>query len=521
MVYPNLGHVFRRAGWSSGVGLVVLLLVGLGTAAAQYSGQYPPGQYPPGQYPPGQYPPGQYPPGQYPPGQYPRGGQGIPLPSKKSSKTDTANAPMPNYRGLFKQMDDKNITIELDDHRLLQFKRTSKTKFYKNGDEVKAPRFDPGDQLSIEGPEDVEGFLTALNVYWEKRAVGTATSAQASEGSQTVRSEAPPSTTTEAVIAQAGTGEGPPAGQAGPGRPRAAETGARQAGRCGAGTFGAGTGTDGHGAIGQQRSGGDDAAGGPGDRQAIRRSDDSAGRRRYTDSATPGGGSADPQDGRGSHGLHRNAAGLRMPGDDGALPEHGDTGQLAGHRHCGCGGGVRKRQRRLPRRDHQRQSHQEEYRATGRGMVDGRIRDDTDRFVLTGDGGGFPLQPGVAFGRREHQSLRFFGGAGAFALADFDGLADVRAALQRVGMDRPGHVAGAADRDAGLRIPGCVSDRPRGIGYRLPVHAAGRRQAIPAAGARGKPELPARVELLQPERDRFPELPQVHRGIDDYVRRDS
>jgi hypothetical protein len=223
MVYPNLGHVFRRAGWSSGVGLVVLLLVGLGTAAAQYSGQYPPGQYPPGQYPPGQYPPGQYPPGQYPPGQYPRGGQGIPLPSKKSSKTDTANAPMPNYRGLFKQMDDKNITIELDDHRLLQFKRTSKTKFYKNGDEVKAPRFDPGDQLSIEGPEDVEGFLTALNVYWEKRAVGTATSAQASEGSQTVRSEAPPSTTTEAAIAQAATEMAPPPAKPDPddpGRPR-------------------------------------------------------------------------------------------------------------------------------------------------------------------------------------------------------------------------------------------------------------------------------------------------------------
>src|ERR1017187_7933555 len=153
MVYLNLAHRVCRAGWLSGVGLALALGLGLGTAAAQYGGQYPPGQYPPGQYPPGGYP---------------RGGQGIPLPSKKSSKTDTANAPMPNYRGLFKQMDDKNITIELDDHRALQFKRTSKTKFYKNGDEVKTPKFDPGDQLSIEGPEDVEGFLTALNVYWEK-----------------------------------------------------------------------------------------------------------------------------------------------------------------------------------------------------------------------------------------------------------------------------------------------------------------------------------------------------------------
>src|ERR1039457_619070 len=207
MVYLNLAHRVCRAGWWSGVGLVLALGLGLGTAAAQYGGQYPPGQYPPGQYPPGQYPPGQYPPGQYPPGQYPpgnyppgnyppgtspRGGQGIPLPSGKK-KTDTPNGPMPNYRGLLKQMDDKTISLELDDHRVLQFKRTGKTKFYKNGDEVKTPKFDAGDQLSIEGPQDVEGFLTALNVYWEKRSGGPATSAQTGEGgtSQTVKSEAP------------------------------------------------------------------------------------------------------------------------------------------------------------------------------------------------------------------------------------------------------------------------------------------------------------------------------------------
>jgi hypothetical protein len=249
MVYLNLAHRVCRAGWwggcgwqakavasqkrlVSGLGLVLVLVLGLGTAAAQYPGQYPgqypPGtNYPPGQYPPGQYPPGQYPPGQYPPGQYPQGGVGIPLPSKKSSKTDTAHAPMPNYRGLLKQMDDKTISLELDDHRVMQFKRTGKTRFFKNGDEVKTPKFDAGDQLSIEGPEDTEGFMTALNVYWEKRAGGPATSAQSGEGaaSQTGKNDAARSgsDSTDAAIAKAATEMAPPAAKADPddpGRPK-------------------------------------------------------------------------------------------------------------------------------------------------------------------------------------------------------------------------------------------------------------------------------------------------------------
>jgi len=236
MVYLNLAQRICRAGCLSGVGLILVLGLMPGTASAQYGGgQYPPGGYPPGSYPPGGYP-GQYPPGTYPPGSYPRGGTGIPLPSGKK-KTDTPNGPMPNYRGLLKQMDDKNITLELEDHRLLQFKRNGKTKFFKNGDEVKSPKFDPGDQLSIEGPEDNEGFMTALNVYWEKKggAGGPSTSTQAGEGGATPPAAGASQTrstgaggaaaddSTEAAIAKAATEMAPPPARQDPddpGRPR-------------------------------------------------------------------------------------------------------------------------------------------------------------------------------------------------------------------------------------------------------------------------------------------------------------
>jgi hypothetical protein len=66
-------------------------------------------------------------------------------------------------------MDDKTITLELEDHRELDFKRNGKTKFLSSkGDEIKSPNINPGDPLSIEASEDATGYFTAVNVYWDK-----------------------------------------------------------------------------------------------------------------------------------------------------------------------------------------------------------------------------------------------------------------------------------------------------------------------------------------------------------------
>jgi hypothetical protein len=117
------------------------------------------------------------------PGQRPYPGSGgaipgIPGSSRKSTgpnPNNQGNMPMPNFRGLLTRMDSKSITISLEDQRELDFKRTDKTKFFKNGEEAKPADFKEGDQISVEGPQDATGYLTAVNVYWEKAAASTST----------------------------------------------------------------------------------------------------------------------------------------------------------------------------------------------------------------------------------------------------------------------------------------------------------------------------------------------------------
>jgi len=147
----------------SGMKLLVVCLAAAGVAAAQIGF---PGQYPPLGYP-GGYPPGS------PRGPYPGTGGGVPTPrgggkQPKNSKKDTA--PLPNFRGKVKQMDSKSISLELDDYRVMEFRVTGKTKFTKNGEDVKNPKFNPGDQVSVEASEEPDNSMTAVNVYWEKAA---------------------------------------------------------------------------------------------------------------------------------------------------------------------------------------------------------------------------------------------------------------------------------------------------------------------------------------------------------------
>ena len=128
------------------------------------------------------YPPGGYPGGGYPPGGYP-GGPTVPLGRGKANpKTSTKGEPMPSFRGKLQRLDNKTITIALDDDRQVEFKRNDKTKFFRNGEEIKNPQFNLGDQLSVEGPEDEKGYMIAVNVYWEKAAGARTQASQEQNG---------------------------------------------------------------------------------------------------------------------------------------------------------------------------------------------------------------------------------------------------------------------------------------------------------------------------------------------------
>jgi hypothetical protein len=145
-----------------------IVCLGLVISAAAMAQIYPPVGYP------GQTP--------YPGRRMPGGGTGIPSTGRSKPDKTSANQPLPNFRGQLKQMDDKTVTVVLGDNRVLDFKRTSSTKFFKNGDEVKSPNFAAGDQVSVEAQEDQTGYLTAVNVYWEKAASATTTTSKSDDG---------------------------------------------------------------------------------------------------------------------------------------------------------------------------------------------------------------------------------------------------------------------------------------------------------------------------------------------------
>jgi hypothetical protein len=106
-------------------------------------------------------------------------------------------------------MDSKSLALEMDDYRVVEFRLTSKTKYFKKGEEIKKPDFQQGDQLSVEGNEDNTGHLVAANVYWE-RAASTAGDKGAADKDKDADKNGPVPDTWKDKPVESGTEQAPP-----------------------------------------------------------------------------------------------------------------------------------------------------------------------------------------------------------------------------------------------------------------------------------------------------------------------
>ena len=146
---------------------LTLGLAAMTIAAMTVEGQVYPGGYPPGGYPPGGYPPGAYPPGSYPPG---AGGTvpGIPFPhrKKKDAKKDDAQADdSPKQSGTVAEKQDKTISVELADKRVIEYQLQPETKYVNaGGAAIALSGIEVGDQVEVAYTKDDKGAFSAERV---------------------------------------------------------------------------------------------------------------------------------------------------------------------------------------------------------------------------------------------------------------------------------------------------------------------------------------------------------------------
>ncbi len=102
--------------------------------------------------------PGQYP---YPQGRLPGG---IPIPYPRRGGDPGAQQTTVHAQGKLRKIDSKSLTVDADDGRTLQLRRTRDTKFYRDGTEIDASQLHPGDRVSAEATQDRSGNLTVRTI---------------------------------------------------------------------------------------------------------------------------------------------------------------------------------------------------------------------------------------------------------------------------------------------------------------------------------------------------------------------
>src|ERR1700690_4082264 len=91
------------------------------------------------------------------------GGSGIPWPHRKK-KEESKDQTTQRSLGKLTKVDEQSLVVEVPDGRVLTFKRTDKTQFFRDEKEIKPAELKVGDRVTVEATEDQDGFLYAVKV---------------------------------------------------------------------------------------------------------------------------------------------------------------------------------------------------------------------------------------------------------------------------------------------------------------------------------------------------------------------
>lgn len=184
----------------------VVCLMAAGSVLAQLPGQYP-GQYPtpyPGGYPGGY------------PGQYP--GTGLPIPTPRlpgrKSKSPADKKPSKDevlypYTGVIQEVKSDTIVLAAEDTRVITFKCSKITKYYRDDKEIAQKDFKSGDTVLIESRKDDDGNFYAVNVKWQPKAAATSTAPSTAAGAHPAPAASSPPPATAAANAPTEPAEAP------------------------------------------------------------------------------------------------------------------------------------------------------------------------------------------------------------------------------------------------------------------------------------------------------------------------
>jgi hypothetical protein len=72
-----------------------------------------------------------------------------------------------SFSGVLRELESRSLILDQPDENMLKFIRSKKTKFYDESKQIKPSALKPGDRITVEAKEAIDGELEAVNVHIE------------------------------------------------------------------------------------------------------------------------------------------------------------------------------------------------------------------------------------------------------------------------------------------------------------------------------------------------------------------